>query len=58
VSDGLPIAPAKRTPDDTGGYGLTVIEQLADVTVITCRNGKTVRAQLKQAPDHTHPPVP
>ncbi|MEU5884864.1 ATP-binding protein [Spirillospora sp. NPDC047279] len=50
VTDGSPDPPVRRPPGDDGGFGLTVINAYADVTVTPHRGGKAVRARLPEPP--------
>ncbi|MEV7965781.1 ATP-binding protein [Sphaerisporangium sp. NPDC088356] len=46
VMDADPRLPAKRSPGESGGFGLPLVESLAKISFTTCGSGKTVRALL------------
>ncbi|GAA3265343.1 ATP-binding protein [Dactylosporangium vinaceum] len=52
--DGSPEVPRPRTPDDTGGWGLAIVESLALAWgVDTHGDGKRVWAQMRRCPDRS-----
>ncbi|GGK81141.1 hypothetical protein Sme01_44360 [Sphaerisporangium melleum] len=46
VTDGDPRLPTTRSPDESGGFGLTLVGSLAKVGFVVREPGKTVRATL------------
>jgi hypothetical protein len=48
VGDGSTEPPVRNDPGDHGGFGLTVIAALAEVTVHFHEDGKTIRAVLRR----------
>jgi anti-sigma regulatory factor (Ser/Thr protein kinase) len=46
LSDGSTDLPTQRDPGDCGGFGHTVVQSLADVTITVHPTGKTIRALL------------
>lgn len=46
VTDGSPDLPMPRSPGDTGGFGLTIVNSYAKLTVVPHGHGKAVRAVL------------
>lgn len=46
VGDGDPTPPRPRSPDENGGFGMTVLAGYADITVTTHPDGKTTRARV------------
>ncbi|KAB2343444.1 ATP-binding protein [Actinomadura rudentiformis] len=57
VTDGSPDLPVPRSPGDHGGFGLTIANSYAEVTVVPHGHGKAVRAVLDW-PDQRLPPAP
>jgi len=49
VDDGSPTLPVRGRPGEDGGFGLTVVQALADVSVRKAPAGKTIRAMLPKA---------
>jgi anti-sigma regulatory factor (Ser/Thr protein kinase) len=47
VSDANPTKPEKRNPGERGGFGLSVMESLAELSVEPYSKGKTIRALLR-----------
>jgi anti-sigma regulatory factor (Ser/Thr protein kinase) len=52
LDDASPATPERREPGEDGGFGMRVVEELADVSVHPRSDGKTVRA-LIPAPETT-----
>ncbi|GAA3197277.1 ATP-binding protein [Actinocorallia longicatena] len=50
VSDGSPEPPLPRAGDEDGGFGLTVADALAEISVHTFPGGKQIRAALRGGP--------
>jgi anti-sigma regulatory factor (Ser/Thr protein kinase) len=52
LDDASPAAPERREPGEDGGFGMRVVEELADMSVHPRPGGKTVRAVIP-APETT-----